>query len=95
MLGISFGAVVGKMMGMGGGLKRGAEKRSIRMPSRFQFSIYSLFSATLCRLIFDCTLQLSLPICLPPRSLKRLQKHSRRRCDEAVCIILALEKERI
>lgn len=35
-----------------------------------------LFSTTLCSEIFVCTLQFSLPICVPPRSPKRLQKHS-------------------
>lgn len=70
MLGISLSAMVGKIMG--GGRVKGAEKRSIKMPSRCQFTVFPLFISTLCSEIFVCT---SLPICLPPRSLKHLQKH--------------------
>jgi len=38
-----------------GGLKRGAGRRSIKMPFRCQFTVFLIFSSTLCREIFVCT----------------------------------------
>lgn len=79
---------LGKLWGEGG-LKRGAEKRSIKMPSQCQFTVFPLFSSTLYSEIFVCTKSAY----LSPSSISEAFTETFTKDRSASHITLALENE--